>query len=40
MGDVDRVAEDATTNTFVAARLWIDTECWRGVPFWCVQARR
>jgi glucose-6-phosphate 1-dehydrogenase len=31
--DVDGVADDSTTNTFVAARLWIDTDRWRGVPF-------
>jgi glucose-6-phosphate 1-dehydrogenase len=30
---VDGVAEDSNTNTFVAARLWIDTDRWRGVPF-------
>jgi glucose-6-phosphate 1-dehydrogenase len=27
------VAADSKTNTFVAARLWIDTDRWRGVPF-------
>jgi glucose-6-phosphate 1-dehydrogenase len=27
------VAEDSTTDTFMAARLWIDTDRWRGVPF-------
>jgi glucose-6-phosphate 1-dehydrogenase len=31
--DVDGVAADSHTDTFVAARLWIDTERWRGVPF-------
>jgi glucose-6-phosphate 1-dehydrogenase len=31
--DVDGVAADSQTETFVAARLWIDTERWRGVPF-------
>ena len=29
----DGVAEDSTTDTFVAARLWVDTDRWRGVPF-------
>jgi glucose-6-phosphate 1-dehydrogenase len=28
-----RVAEDSRTETFIAARLWVDTERWRGVPF-------
>jgi glucose-6-phosphate 1-dehydrogenase len=27
------IAADSTTDTFVAARLWIDTDRWRGVPF-------
>ncbi|HZA03630.1 MAG TPA: glucose-6-phosphate dehydrogenase [Propionibacteriaceae bacterium] len=27
------VAPDSTTDTYVAARLWIDTDRWRGVPF-------
>ncbi|AII05419.1 MULTISPECIES: glucose-6-phosphate dehydrogenase [Rhodococcus] len=31
--DVDGVADDSTTETFVAARLWVDTDRWRGVPF-------
>ena len=31
--DLDDVADDSTTDTFVAARLWIDTDRWRGVPF-------
>ena len=31
--DLDHVADDSTTETFVAARLWIDTDRWRGVPF-------
>ena len=29
----DGVADDSTTDTFVAARLWVDTDRWRGVPF-------
>jgi len=31
--DVEGIADDSTTNTFFAARLWIDTDRWRGVPF-------
>jgi glucose-6-phosphate 1-dehydrogenase len=31
--DIDGVADDSQTDTFVAARLWIDTDRWRGVPF-------
>ena len=31
--DLDAVADDSRTETFVAARLWIDNERWRGVPF-------
>ncbi len=27
------VAEGSTTDTFVAARLWVDTDRWHGVPF-------
>jgi glucose-6-phosphate 1-dehydrogenase len=30
---LDGVAEDSRTDTFVAARLWVDTDRWRGVPF-------
>jgi glucose-6-phosphate 1-dehydrogenase len=30
---LDGVADDSTTDTFVAARLWVDTDRWRGVPF-------
>ena len=26
-------ATDSTTDTFVTARLWIDTHRWRGLPF-------
>jgi glucose-6-phosphate 1-dehydrogenase len=29
----DGIADDSTTDTFVAARLWIDTDRWHGVPF-------
>ncbi|CAN5317656.1 glucose-6-phosphate dehydrogenase [soil metagenome] len=31
--ETDGVADDSTTDTFVAARLWVDTERWHGVPF-------
>jgi glucose-6-phosphate 1-dehydrogenase len=31
--DLDAVADDSRTETYVAARLWIDNERWRGVPF-------
>jgi glucose-6-phosphate 1-dehydrogenase len=27
------IAADSTTDTYVAARLWIDTDRWHGVPF-------
>ena len=31
--DVPGIAAGSTTDTFVAARLWIDNDRWRGVPF-------
>lgn len=31
--DIEGVAEGSTTDTFIAARLWVDNERWRGVPF-------
>ncbi|GAA4314275.1 glucose-6-phosphate dehydrogenase [Klenkia terrae] len=31
--DLDGVPDDSTTDTFVAARLFIDSGRWRGVPF-------
>jgi glucose-6-phosphate 1-dehydrogenase len=31
--DTDGIAPDSQTDTFVAARLWIDTPRWHGVPF-------
>jgi glucose-6-phosphate 1-dehydrogenase len=31
--DTEGVAADSTRDTFSAARLWIDTDRWRGVPF-------
>lgn len=31
--DVEGVADDSETDTFVAARLWVDTDRWRDVPF-------
>jgi glucose-6-phosphate 1-dehydrogenase len=29
----DGIADDSTTETYVAARMWVDTDRWRGVPF-------
>jgi glucose-6-phosphate 1-dehydrogenase len=31
--DVESIADDSDTDTFIAARLWVDTDRWRGVPF-------
>lgn len=31
--DIDGVAPDSMQDTFVAARLWVDSKRWRGVPF-------
>jgi glucose-6-phosphate 1-dehydrogenase len=31
--DIEGIAQDSDTDTFVAARLWVDTERWRDVPF-------
>jgi glucose-6-phosphate 1-dehydrogenase len=31
--DIDGVADDSQRETFVAARLWIDSDRWRDVPF-------
>ena len=31
--DIKGVAEGSTTDTFTAAKLWIDTDRWQGVPF-------
>jgi len=31
--DVRGIAPDSTTDTFVAARMWVDNDRWRGVPF-------
>ena len=31
--ETEGIPEDSTTDTFVAARLWIDTDRWQGVPF-------
>lgn len=31
--DTEGIADDSTTDTFVAARLWVDTDRWQGVPF-------
>ena len=31
--DTEGVAADSTMDTYVAARLWVDTDRWHGVPF-------
>jgi len=31
--DVKGIKEGSTTDTFVAARMWVDNDRWRGVPF-------
>ena len=31
--DVKGIKPDSTTDTFVAARMWVDNDRWRGVPF-------
>jgi glucose-6-phosphate 1-dehydrogenase len=31
--DVEGIADDSDTDTFIAARLWVDTDRWRSVPF-------
>ncbi|MGC5628332.1 glucose-6-phosphate dehydrogenase [Georgenia sp. Z1344] len=31
--DLEGVPDDSTQDTFVAARVWVDTDRWRGVPF-------
>jgi glucose-6-phosphate 1-dehydrogenase len=31
--DIDGVPKDSRTETFVAAKLWVDNDRWRGVPF-------
>jgi glucose-6-phosphate 1-dehydrogenase len=31
--DIEGVADDSQTDTFVAAKLMVDTDRWRGVPF-------
>jgi glucose-6-phosphate 1-dehydrogenase len=38
--DVPGVAADSGMNTFVAARLWIDNDRWRGVPFYLRTGKR
>ena len=30
---IEGVADDSQTDTYVAARLWVDTDRWHGVPF-------
>jgi glucose-6-phosphate 1-dehydrogenase len=31
--DIEGVEEGSTTDTYIAARLWVDNNRWRGVPF-------
>jgi glucose-6-phosphate 1-dehydrogenase len=31
--DIDDVPDDSRTETFVAARMWVDNDRWEGVPF-------
>ena len=31
--DIDGIADDSRTDTYVAARLWVDSGRWQGVPF-------
>lgn len=31
--DIEDVDDDSTTDTYVAVRLWVDNDRWRGVPF-------
>ena len=31
--DTEGIADDSTMDTFVAARMWVDNDRWRGVPF-------
>ena len=38
--DVPGVAPRSSTDTFVAARLWIDNPRWRGVPFYLRTGKR
>jgi glucose-6-phosphate 1-dehydrogenase len=38
--DVPGVAAGSSTDTFVAARLWIDNHRWRGVPFYLRTGKR
>ncbi|HUA42041.1 MAG TPA: glucose-6-phosphate dehydrogenase [Streptosporangiaceae bacterium] len=38
--DVPGVAPKSDQNTFAAARLWIDNERWRGVPFYLRTGKR
>jgi glucose-6-phosphate 1-dehydrogenase len=38
--DVPGVAPGSDRDTFVAARLWVDTDRWRGVPFYLRTGKR
>ena len=37
---VGGIAPDSTTDTFTAARMWVDTDRWRDVPFWLRTGKR
>jgi glucose-6-phosphate 1-dehydrogenase len=39
-GELDGVASDSDTETFVAARVWIDNWRWAGVPFFLRTGKR
>ena len=38
--DIKGIDPQSSQNTFVAARLWIDSERWRGVPFYLRTGKR
>ncbi|HEX3387571.1 MAG TPA: glucose-6-phosphate dehydrogenase (NADP(+)) [Streptosporangiaceae bacterium] len=38
--DVPGIAADSSQDTYVAARLWIDNDRWRGVPFYLRTGKR
>jgi glucose-6-phosphate 1-dehydrogenase len=38
--DVSGIAQGSQQNTFVAARLWVDTPRWQGVPFYVRTGKR
>ncbi|HEX4831199.1 MAG TPA: hypothetical protein VH478_08930, partial [Trebonia sp.] len=38
--DIDGIDPHSSRDTFVAARLWIDSDSWRGVPFYLRTGKR